>query len=244
MRRVVFALLWLGSRGAVVLAADPSPAAAGTARASGDVGSDLQGAARAPILEAVPAETATRPRFSFAVGAGASVDHSGLVGNRNVVMPAFHVLAGVGEARLGFEASLMATQASGRYRRIEGNQVDIGVDRAAVDVLLALRPFAPPSSADVGSARRGSSLERLRRSLTLDLGGAIERVAPSQDSAYRAGAVVGIHADVLTLTDPSQGSSLALRIGARRLFAARSTVSTVVISDTVIDTFVSLAAGF
>ena len=187
------------------------------------------------------AAAAPRPRFSFAIGAGASVDHSGLLDGRNVAVPAFLVLAGVGDGALGFESSLMSTQASGRYRRLEGGRVDLGVDRAALDAMLALRPFLLGGHVVRSPA---SGFERLQRSVTVNIGVTIERVAPGQQSAYRVGNVVAAHADLVSFTDPSDSRSFALRIGVRRMFASPSTVSMIAVSDTVVDSFLSLAAGF
>jgi hypothetical protein len=194
-----------------------------------------------PNEDSRPGTPTPRPHFSFAIGAGASIDHSGLVDGRNVAMPAFHVLAGVGDGTLGFESSLMSTQASGRYRRTENSRVDIGVDRTAIDLMLALRPFLWMAR---DARPHPGGLDRIRRSFTVDVGLTIERVAPGAQSAFRLGNVVAAHADLLHFTDPSDSRSLALRLGVRRMFASPSTVSMIVVSDTVVDTFLSLAAGF
>ena len=192
-----------------------------------------------------PAAAATRPRFSFAVGFGTSFDHSGTSDGRTVIIPAFEVSLGAGDKALGFEANLMSTQASGRYRQVTNGKDDIGVDRAALDGLLALRPAwmfdwiggrhpAPPVS----------FLARVWHSFTLDVGGTAERVAPGAESAYRLGGLLAAHLAILPLTSADQPSGLAIRIGARRALAPKATLTSTDVTDTNLDLFVSLAAGF
>jgi hypothetical protein len=200
----------------------------------------------APLAAASPAPPApTRPRFSFAVGFGTSFDHSGTSDGRTVTIPAFEVSLGAGDRALGFEANLMSTQASGRYRQVTNGKDDIGVDRAALDGLLALRPawlidriggrhLAPPTS----------YLARVWHSFTLDVGGTAERVAPGTESAYRLGGLLATHVDILPLTYADQASVLAIRIGARRVLAPKATLTSAEVTDTNLDLFVSLAAGF
>jgi hypothetical protein len=192
-----------------------------------------------------PAPAPTRPRFSFAVGFGTSFDHSGTSDGRTVTIPAFEISLGAGDQAFGFEANLMSTQASGRYRQVTNGKDDIGVDRAALDGLLALRPAwmfdwiggrhpAPPAS----------YLARVWHSFTLDVGGTAERVAPGAESAYRVGGLLAAHLDILPLTSAVEPSALAIRIGARRALAPRAILTSTDVTDTNLDLFVSLAAGF
>jgi hypothetical protein len=202
------------------------------------------GKAVSPVMaEAAPAPT--RPRFSFAVGFGTSFDHSGTSDGRTVTIPAFEISLGAGGEALGFEANLMSTQASGRYRQVTNGKDDIGVDRAALDALLALRPAwmfdriggrhpVPPRS----------YLGRVWHSFTLDAGGTAERVAPGTESAYRLGGLLAAHIDILPLTYADQPSGIAIRIGARRALAPKATLTSAEVTDTNLDLFVSLAAGF
>jgi hypothetical protein len=192
-----------------------------------------------------PAPAATRPRFSFAVGFGTSFDHSGTSDGRTVTIPAFEISLGAGDQAFGFEANLMSTQASGRYRQVTNGKDDIGVDRAALDGLLALRPawmfdwvggrHATPST---------SYLARVWHSFTLDVGGTAERVAPGAESAYRVGGLLAAHLDILPLTSAVEPSALAIRIGARRALAPKAILTSTDVTDTKLDLFVSLAAGF
>jgi hypothetical protein len=257
----VMAVAFAGA-GAVTLRVEPARAApaAALAPAAGPPGLDPDAIPAEPapsssasgeVVAAPPAGTLatvlapTRPRFSFAVGFGTSFDHSGTSDGRTVTIPAFEISLGAGDRALGFEANLMSTQASGRYRQVTNGKDDIGVDRAALDGLLALRPawmidriggrHPPPPT---------SYLARVWHSFTLDVGGTAERVAPGTESAYRLGGLLATHVDILPLTYADHPSVLAIRIGARRVLAPKATLTSAEVTDTNVDLFVSLAAGF
>jgi hypothetical protein len=218
--------------------------------ASPTVALEAETAAAAAPGTGGPPTTPMRPRLTCAIGVGTSLDHSGTSDGRTVPIPAFEFSVGAGGEAFGFEANLMSTQASGRYRKVTNGVDDIGVDRAAVDLLLAVRPAwllgRPPvrDGAVVLSATRRSYLGRVWRSFTIDLGGVAERVAPGVQSAYRFGGVVAGHLDILPLTPADQPSAIAVRIGARRVLAPRKLVSTTETTDTTLDAFVGLAAVF
>jgi hypothetical protein len=240
--------------------AQPSPAPApapdategGTAEPSAASASPTVALEAGTTAVAAPGTTTpTRPRLTCAIGVGTSLDHSGTSDGRTVPIPAFEFSVGAGDGAFGFEANLMSTQASGRYRKVTNGVDDIGVDRAAVDLLLAVRPawlLARPPVRDgavaPSSAAGRSYLGRIWRSFTIDLGGVAERVAPGVQSAYRFGGLVAGHLDILPLTPADQPSGLAVRIGARRVLAPRKLVSTTETADTTLDAFVGLAAVF
>lgn len=248
--------------GTAVAAAEPGPRPSGLAPGNiatepASPGADLPAPALAPagVLSGGAVANATavpRPRFSFAIGVGTSFDHSGTSDGRTVTIPAFLVALGAGDGALGFEASLMSTQASGRYRQVHNGKNDIGVDRAAVDLLLALRPAlvlgyrlraAGPTSEAAPGLAPVSYMRRIWHSFTLDVGGTAERVAPGSDSAYRLGYAFGAHLDI-PLTPASLPTSLAIRLGARRVLAPKVDFTSTEVTDTRLDVFASVAAGF
>ena len=230
--------------------AQPSAEATEGAPASPTVAREAETAAAAAAGAGVAPTTPTRPRLTCAIGVGTSLDHSGTSDGRTVPIPAFEFSVGAGDGAFGFEANLMSTQASGRYRKVTNGVDDIGVDRAAVDLVLAVRPAwllaRPPvrDGAVAPSAAGRSYLGRIWRSFTIDLGGVAERVAPGVQAAYRFGGLVAGHLDILPLTPADQPSALAVRIGARRVLAPRKLVSTTETADTTLDAFVGLAAVF
>jgi hypothetical protein len=184
-----------------------------------------------------------RPRFDVAVGMGMSFDSTGLVDGRTVAVPAFQVSGGVGAQTVGFEARLFSTQASGRYfRTVAGSdgvatKVDMAADRLALDVMVALRPFASKHPGDTRWFRRA------QHSVTINLGLAGENVSVAQKSVKRVGAVAGIHVDV-PLTPASLANELRFRLAVRRMFAGSSQAGPVQVGDSREDVFAALVAVF
>ncbi len=185
-----------------------------------------------------------RPRFEVAIGMGVSRDRSGLVGGRTVAIPAFQVEVGVGDGLLGFEGRLFSNQAAGRYHEksvptTPGSVVlsDMAVDRQAIDVLLAFRPFASTGS------RTTLWLNRVGRAVTFNLGVALETASVGPPSVTRVGPVLGLHFD-LPLTSGRDAGDLRIRVGARRMFAGQGRAGTVTVSDTQLEAFGGLALVF
>jgi hypothetical protein len=190
------------------------------------------------IAAEVPA--VRRPRFEMEVGMGASFDATGLADARTVLIPAFEVLGGVGQGRLGFEARLFSSEAAGRFhdKSTATGALDMAIDRVAVDLALAWRPFAAP-----GSGGHVRYLRRVLRTLTLDLGGASERASFGSQTLYRWGVVLGAHVDA-PLTAPGERSELRIRLSACRMFGSGGRVGAESVSDTDVETFLGLAVVF
>jgi hypothetical protein len=209
----------------------------------------------APLLEQVDelatleaAESlakAARPRFSMSVAMGISVDNAGVADHRNVMIPSFAVMGGIGQKRLGFEARLFASEAAGRYSTpnaaMGGKPVaDVGADRQAVDLLLAVRPLAGWNLEDV---RWGA---RVARALTANAGLGGERVSVAASTVFRLGAVIGAHADFpVTPAESSNDlrSELNVRLSVRRMFGTGGTAGTGAQAESIGDTKLEALAG-
>jgi hypothetical protein len=193
-------------------------------------------------LEAAAAlAEAARPRFSMSIAMGISVDTAGVADHRNVMIPSFAVMGGVGQKLLGFEARLFASEAAGRYSTPNpamGNRLvaDVGADRQAVDLLLAVRPLAAFKPED---DRWGA---RFARGLTANVGLGGERVSVAAATLFRLGAVVGAHAD-FPLTPAHDRSELDVRLSVRRMFGSSGTVGTGAQAESIGDTKVEALAG-
>jgi len=229
---------------AVVVAPDTS--APDTSGPEGNVAPGAQPTLPLTLVETERSDPSTlpRPRLFFGVGAGAAMDSSGTVDGRSVPVPAFYISTGVGEGDLGFEAALCSTQASGRYRRRIGSQDDVGVDRSAIDLMVAVRPaWFDPATPTLPSR---TSATDAWRSVAFDLGVAIERISASQQSAFRLGIVAGAHVDLVRLTPRDSSSTFALRLGMRRMFASPKVFAmpALTVSDTRIESTASLVASF
>jgi hypothetical protein len=196
----------------------PSPQVAGVAAASAS--------ARAAAV--------ARPRFDVAIGMGMALETAGFAGDRTEPVPAFQAMIGIGDGTLGLVTRMLAVGAAGRF-----HGSDTPVDRLAVDVLLALRPFAR-------SAAGADWPSRMQRSVTFLVGPAVETVLGSARSDRRLGAVVGFHADlpVVLLQGQAGEADLRIRIGVRRMFGQKAQVRDVAVEDTGGEVFGSLAVVF
>jgi hypothetical protein len=188
------------------------------------------------VAAATGSETAAvaRPRFDVAVGMGMALETSGFASDRSEPVPAFQAMIGIGDGTLGLVTRLLAVGAAGRFH---GSNTP--VDRLAVDVLLALRPFAR-------SAPGADWPSRLRRSVTFLVGPAVETVTGSARSDRRLGAVVGFHTDlpVVLLHGQAGEADLRIRIGVRRMFGQKAQVRDVVVQDTGGEVFGSIVVVF
>ena len=187
-----------------------------------------------------------RPRFLASAAVGVSIDNHGIADGRNVIVPSLAIGGGIGDGLFGFEARLFASEAAGRFfsPSPDGTKqvADVGADRQALDILLAVRPFA-------GGATRGDQpwVARLVRSLTADLGFAVERVSVGTLSTLRGGAVVGAHLDV-PLVRSQDGSELRVTIAARRMLGRSQTLQvsgvTAAVGDSKLESFAGLTVVF
>ncbi|MEP6653460.1 MAG: hypothetical protein ABJA82_08890 [Myxococcales bacterium] len=186
--------------------------------------------------------SAHRPRFSIGVGMGVSLDSTGFVDSRTVAVPAFQVQLGVGEEFLGFELRLFSTQASGRYHQRAASRtmlapIDGPADRLAIDVLLAVRPFA---AIYLGDPRWGS---RVVKSVTVNAGAAGENATTGAPAVVRFGSVFGFHID-LPVAPSDSASALSVRITGRRMSARQAYAGMTAVTDTVGELFGGLALSF
>jgi len=189
-----------------------------------------------------------RPRFMMSAAVGISIDNHGIADGRDVLVPSLAIQGGIGDGFFGFEARLFASEAAGRYASANPNPsgaktiADVGADRQAVDLLLAVRPFA------LGAARGDEPwVARLVRSITADLGLAVERVSVGTLSTMRGGAVLGAHLDV-PLARSEDGSELRATIAARRMLGTSKTLDvlgvTAAIGDSKLESFAGLTVVF
>jgi hypothetical protein len=194
------------------------------------------------VLEAASAlAQAARPRFSMSVAMGISVDNAGIADHRNVMVPSFAVVGGIGQKRLGFEARLFASEAAGRYSTpnaaMGGKPVaDVGADRQAVDLMLAVRPLAGWNAED---DRWGA---RLAHGLTANVGLGGERVSVATSTVFRLGAVIGAHVD-FPVTPAHDRSELNVRLAVRRMFGTGGTATIGTQAESIGDTRVEALAG-
>ena len=196
----------------------------------------------ASTAEAPPLPVA-RPRFTVAAAVGVSVDNAGIADGRNVAIPSFSVQGGIGQDLLGFDARLFASEAAGQFStpsQVAADRkalvADIGADRQAVDLMLAVRPFAR------WQRQRLDWPARVLRALTIDLGAAGERVSIGAQTVLRVGAVMCAYAD-LPLTPADATSALHLRLAVRRMVGTRGDVTELGAPRQVGDTRAELLAG-
>jgi hypothetical protein len=218
----------------------PAVSAPESATASERAAPLLQQVDELAALEAATALAAeARPRFSMTVAVGFSLDNVGIADHRNVMVPSLAVTGGVGQDLLGFEARLFASEAAGRYStpNLEGKPIaDVGADRQAVDLLLAVRPFAGVRTEDV------RWWARFMRAFTLNAGGSGERVSVGPQTVFRLGAVVGAHAD-FPITPARERSQLLASLSVRRMFGSGGQVDSGGKAEPVGDTKVEALAG-
>lgn len=184
-----------------------------------------------------------RPRFSVAAAVGVSVDNQGIADRRNVAIPSFSVQGGIGQGVLGFDARLFASEAAGQFStpsQVAADRkaliADVGADRQAADLMLAIRPFAR------WERQRLDWPARFVRALTVDVGAAVERVSIGAQTVQRIGAVLAAYAD-LPLTPVDDTSALHLRLAVRRMLGTHPDVGDGTGTKQVGDTRAELLAG-
>jgi hypothetical protein len=198
------------------------------------------GAAAAPAWAQQAAELPSRPRIELAVGMGASVDGGGPTKAPAVAVPSFFVMGGFGSGTLGFDLTVFANSANGRYREPDF----IPVDRLGLQGIVVVRLAA--------EARPDDQRYRMRvaRTLAIDLGVGVERasrLARVPETVNRLGTLIGLHADIpLTPSTSANASELRLRLAVRRFFGASQVAfpDGEVVSNTSGELFAALAAVF
>lgn len=173
--------------------------------------------------EAVPQPTPTavvgseagaasqRPRFLATVSVGASVDADSSAAGKTAVSPAFAGELGFGDGPTGVDIRLFSSQASGRAAAS-------APDRLALDVMLALRPWATRTLRDLSWGARAL------RTVTVNLGLSGERTSAGSQSALRPGLVTGVRVDLPLGAPSGEAGELRLRLAFRRLFAGEVTL--------------------
>ncbi|HEY8924594.1 MAG TPA: hypothetical protein VIU64_09445 [Polyangia bacterium] len=230
----------------------PEPSGADAGPAASPAAAPVAGEGMPPTASAGPAPGSevppARPRFLMSAAVGISIDNHGIADGRNVLVPSLAIQGGIGDGAFGFEARLFASEAAGRFSSPNPNPngaktiADVGADRQAVDLLLAVRPF------QWGAARGGATwAARFVQAITADIGLAVERVSVGTLSTMRGGAVVGAHLDV-PLVRSADGSELRAMIAGRRMLGTSKTLEvsgvTAAIGDSKLESFAGLTVVF
>jgi hypothetical protein len=166
-----------------------------------------------------------RPRFSVAIGLGASVDHTAGNPHPDRPQPAFFFSAGLGDGLFGLD-----------LRSFGNGATKVQVTRVSLEAVLALRPFAllPP---------REDYLTRVVHTVSLDVGPCLERVAKDVKSDWRSGAVVGAHVD-LPLGYADAAKELRVRLGLRSMYGTTATLTGMPVTDSDVELYGQLAFVF
>jgi len=143
-----------------------------------------------------------RPRFSLAIGMGATVDGVGFTDGTHAI-PSFFATGGFGDGLLGFDLGASASSASGRFG---GSAAP--VDRLALDAFGVVRPAA--------QVRRGDTRYGLRvlHTLAAELGIGLERDGRTMGAGSRFEVHTGARVE-LPLTAAGERSELRLRFAVR-----------------------------
>ena len=151
-------------------------------------------------------ETPPRPRFSLAVGMGATIDSTGFTDGSHL-MPAFFGVGGFGDGLAGFDLGAFSSSASGRFT----SPTESPVDRLALDAFGVIRPAARVHRDD----RRYRY--RVLHTLAAELGLGLERDGRTMVSGSRFEVHTGARVE-FPLTRASAPSELRLRLAVRRAF--------------------------
>jgi len=190
------------------------------------------------IVENANQRAIGRPRFSAAIGMGASFDSVGFAEGHGAV-PTFVGVLGIGDGLLGLNLGAYATSATRAQR-----QKDSPVDRLAVDLFGVVRPAARYQRDDHGFGMR------VLHSLAAELGPGLERAGRSNISGTRFLIHVGATVD-LPLSPEREATELRVRLGVRKnigLYTPKlygATASDVTeIRDTAAELYAALAVVF
>jgi hypothetical protein len=156
------------------------------------------------LTETMPPDLPPRPRFSLAVGMGATFDSTGFSDGAHAI-PAFVGVGGFGDGLAGFDLGAFASSASGRYTSAQGAPVD----RLALDAFGVVRPAAGVHGDDWGYGYR------VLHTLAAEVGLGLERDGRSMVSGSRWVVHTGARVE-LPLTPAGLPSELRLRLAMRR----------------------------
>lgn len=190
------------------------------------------------IVENANQPTIGRPRFSAAIGMGASFDSVGIAEGHDAV-PTFVGVLGIGDGLLGLNLGAYATSATRAQR-----QHDSPVDRLAVDLFGVVRPAARYQRDDHSYGMR------VLHSLAAELGPGLERAGRSNISGTRFLIHVGATVD-LPISPEREATEVRVRLGVRKnigLYTPKlygATASDVTeIRDTAAELYAALAVVF
>jgi hypothetical protein len=167
-----------------------------------------------------------RPKFQVALGLGASIDKNPPNPHPDRAISAFFFAAGLGDGGIGLELRAFANGATATQ-----------VTRLAVEPTFVLRPFEP------ALRLRESYGARVLRGAAVDLGPSIERVSLGPLSARRFGVMFGAHAD-LPVAEAGVSKEMRIRLGVRKLHAARVTLGGTAVDDSALELYAQLAFVF
>ncbi len=158
------------------------------------------------LAEAPLAPPPPRPRFSLAVGMGATFDSTGFSDGGHLI-PAFFGVGGFGDGLWGVDLGAFSSSASGRFTS-PANLKDAPVDRLALDAFGVIRPAARVRRDDQGYGFR------VLHTVAAELGLGVERDGRTMVSGSRLEVHTGARIE-LPLTPRGQPSELRLRLAVR-----------------------------
>jgi len=156
------------------------------------------------LTDTMPSDLPPRPRFSLAVGMGATFDSTGFSDGAHAI-PSFFGVGGFGDGLGGFDLGAFASSASGRYTGAD----QVPVDRLALDAFGVIRPAARVHRDDRGYGYR------VLHTVAAELGLGLERDGRSMVSGSRFVVHTGARVE-LPLTPAGLPSELRLRLAMRR----------------------------
>jgi hypothetical protein len=158
------------------------------------------------LTETMPPDLPPRPRFSLALGMGATLDSTGFSDGAHLI-PAFFGVGGFGDGLGGFDLGAFSSSASGRSPASAVDQVP--VDRLALDAFGVIRPAARVHRDD---RRYGY---RVLHTVAVELGVGLERDGRTMVSGSRFEVHTGARIE-FPLTPAGLPSELRLRLAMRR----------------------------
>jgi hypothetical protein len=187
-----------------------------------------------PMPPSPVVRVSARPRFTVAIGGGASLDSAGFMPEETHAIPSFHAAGGIGENFTGFELAAIASQATGRYRAPNSP-----LDRLALDGMVVVRFLAQRVSAEDYRYR-----SRVGRTAAFELGLAVERAGRGPVAATRFGMHTGARIEFPLVPFGASANEPRLRVGVRRMLGA----SAPMVGDTTVhdstELYTALALSF
>jgi hypothetical protein len=158
------------------------------------------------LTETMPSDLPPRPRFSLAVGMGATIDSTGFSDGAHLI-PAFFGVGGFGDGLAGFDLGAFASSASGRYPPSAVEEAP--VDRLALDAFGVIRPAARVHREDQRYRYR------VLHTLAAELGLGLERDGRTMVAGTRFVLHTGARVE-FPLTPAGLPSELRVRLAVRR----------------------------